>query len=145
VTSPQGLSWHRSSTRPRPILGEHRRQGGRAAEGAEVKNGRKPTSLVAEVFLPVVRVGGSERMKGEALSGTAREEAVGSPPTREGTMSTTLLDAPAHLLNLPPQPLGPQVATGPRTASRRLTIHTPRGRGVFPSGLRRGPISRLDL
>ena len=103
------------------------------------------TLFVAEAFLPVVRSVGSERMHAEALSGTAREEAVGSPPTREGTMSTTLLDAPAHLLNLPPQPLGPQVVTERHTASRQLTIHSLRGRGVFPSGLRRGPISRLDL
>jgi hypothetical protein len=84
-------------------------------------------------------------MDTEALSGTAREEAVGSPPTREGTMSTTLLDAPAHLLNLPRQPLGPQAVSESRTANRQLTIYSDRGRGEFPTGHRRGPLSRLEL
>ena len=61
----------------------------------------------AEVSSPVVRPGRSERLDSEALSGTAREEAVGSPPTREGTMSTTLRDPTARLLDIPAQPLGP--------------------------------------
>jgi hypothetical protein len=55
----------------------------------------------------LVRPVGSERMGVEALSGTAREEAVGSPPTREGTMSITLRDPTVGLLDIPAQPLGP--------------------------------------
>lgn len=60
-------------------------------------------------------------------------------------MDTTLLDEPTRLLDLPPQPLGPQALTELRTASRRLTKHTPRGKGESPTGYRSGLRSRNDL
>ena len=65
---------------------------------------------------------GSERMDAEALSGTACEEAVGSPPKREGTMSTTLRDPTAGLLDIPAQPLGPQPRQEPDADSRPSTV-----------------------
>ena len=58
----------------------------------------------------------------EALSGTACEEAVGSPPTREGTMSTTLRDPTAGLLDIPAQPLGPLPRRESDVDSRLSTV-----------------------
>jgi len=69
-----------------------------------------------------VRSVGSERMHAEALSGTAREEAVGSPPTREGTMSTTLRDPTVGLLDIPAQPLGPLPRRESDAESRPSTV-----------------------
>jgi hypothetical protein len=57
----------------------------------------------------------------QEVSGTAREEAVGSPPSREGTMSVTMPDPAAHLLNLPAPHVEPpitlEVTTDGRTTS----------------------------
>jgi len=69
-----------------------------------------------------VRPIGSERMDAEALSGTACEEAVGSPPKREGTMSTTLRDPTAGLLDIPAQPLGPLPRRESDADSRLSTV-----------------------
>ena len=77
-------------------------------------------------------------MDGEAPSGTAREEAVGSPPIREGTMSTTLIDFPARLLDLPRQPLGPPQVSDPLSDTRRISVLTRnRGRAHFHQNYRR--------
>jgi hypothetical protein len=69
-------------------------------------------------------------MDEEALSGTAREEAVGSPPTREGTMSTTLRDPTAGLLDIPAQPLGPLPRRESSADSRPATIFSVRSDGT---------------
>ena len=51
--------------------------------------------------------GGEVRQSVQVVSGIAREEAVGRPPIREGTMSIALQDPPTRLLNLPFRPAGP--------------------------------------
>jgi hypothetical protein len=74
------------------------------------------------VSLPVVPPVGSEKIDAEALIGTACEEAVGSPPTREGMMSTTLRDPTGGLLDIPAQPLGPLLLRESDADSRPSTV-----------------------
>jgi hypothetical protein len=84
-------------------------------------------------------------MDAAAPSGTAREEAVGSPPIEGGhRMSTTLRDPTARLLDLPPQALGPPSQKDASDDPRRSTLYTDRGRGEFRRRrifeARRGPV-----
>ena len=69
-----------------------------------------------------MRLVGRERLDAEALIGTACEEAVGSPPTREGMMSTTLRDPTGGLLDIPAQPLGPLLLRESDADSRPSTV-----------------------
>lgn len=55
-------------------------------------------------------------------------------------MSVTLRDPTAHLLDLPPQPLGPEPLRESHGDSRGSTLYTDRGRGEF-TGTRREPTS----
>jgi hypothetical protein len=60
-------------------------------------------------------------------------------------MSITLLDRTARLLDLPPQPLGPQSQRESLGDARGLNIYTDRGRGKFQRNHRGGPRSSQDL
>jgi hypothetical protein len=80
------------------VLPEHKRRDLREVDALKTC-GVRPQRLRARRRFEV-------RESVQVVSGIAREEAVGRPPTKEGTMSTALQDPPTRLLNLPSPPVG---------------------------------------